>query len=107
MKWLMSLIVFASFTSANAEVGPEHIETMLMQMVKENVISPVEAEKTKIRMKSLSRDQWVAVNKIAARSPASIPTNNRIEELQGIDLDGDQFKTIQKELRKIAPQYHD
>lgn len=111
MKYIFFILLF-SFT-AQAEVNPEHVESMLQQMVRENVISPVEAEKAKIRMKSMSPDQWSAINKqaatvAAARTPASVtPSGNKIEEVHGIDLDGAQFKEIQNEVRKIVPQYRD
>lgn len=81
-------------------------------MVRENVISAEEAEKAKIRMKNMTPDQWSAINKqaakVAARSPASVTSSqNRIEEVNSIDLDGAQFKAIQNEVKKIMPQYRD
>jgi hypothetical protein len=113
MKFIFTLTILFTFTAAHAQVAPEHVESMLQQMVRENVISPVEAEKAKLRMKSMSPDQWSAINKqaatvAAARSPASVtPSNNKIEEVHGIDLDGAQFKEIQNEVRKIVPEYRD
>lgn len=103
------MFLVASF-SVQAEVAPGHVENMLDQMVKENVISATEAEKAKIRLKTMSPDQWKEVNKkaavIAARMPASVqPSANRIEEVRGIDLDWAQFKEIQNEVKKIMPQY--
>jgi hypothetical protein len=111
MKRLLALIFLFSL-SALAEVSPEHVESMLQQMVRENVISEVEAQKVKMRMKSIGPQQWSDINKqassIAARSPASVtPSNNRIEEVNSIDLDGAQFKEIQKEMKKIVPEYRD
>lgn len=101
-----------SMSLAQAEVSHDHVESMLKQMVRENVISAQEAEKAKLRMKSMTPEQWTAINaqaaKVAARSPASVtPSNNKIEEVHGIDLDGAQFKAIQSEVRKIVPQYKD
>lgn len=113
MKLIFTFALFFSFTAAQAEVAPEHVESMLQQMVRENVISAVEAEKAKIRMKSMSPEQWSAINKqattvAAARSPASVTaSNNKIEEVHSIDLDGAQFKEIQNEVRKIVPEYRD
>lgn len=109
MKWILSVFLAASF-SVQAEVAPGHVENMLDQMVKENVISATEAEKAKIRLKTMSPEQWKEVNKkaavLAARMPASVePSANRIEEVRGIDLDGAQFKEIQNEVKKIMPQY--
>lgn len=111
MKWFLSVLLFTSL-SVQAEVSPEHVESMLQQMVRENVISPEEAEKAKIRMKNMTPDQWSAINKqaakVAARSPASVTSSqNRIEEVNSIDLDGAQFKAIQNEVKKIMPQYQD
>lgn len=112
MKMIMALTLFFSVANLKAEVAPEHIENMLQQMVRENVISAQEAEKAKLRMKSMSPEQWTAINKqaatVAARTPASVrPSSNKIEEVHGIDLDGAQFKAIQNEVKKIVPQYRD
>ena len=111
MRLIISLFFFTSFYAA-AEVGPAHVESMLQQMVRENVISAEEAEKAKVRMKNLTPEQWSAMNakaqKVASRTPASVtPSNNKIEEVHNVDLDGAQFKAIQNEVRKIAPQYND
>lgn len=108
---MIPFVLILSITS-HAEVAPAQVDSMLQQMVRENVISPVEAEKAKIRMKSMSPEQWSAINKqaqtIASRSPASaVPSNNKIEEVHGIDLDGAQFKNIVDEVKKIVPQYRD
>lgn len=112
MKWLLSFSLLMSILSVQAEVAPEHVESMLQQMVRENVISAEEAQKAKIRLRSMGPDQWSALNKqastIAARSPASVtPSQNKIEEIHGVDLDGAQFKEIQNEVKKIVPQYKD
>lgn len=110
MKKILSLCLLAFTASLWAEVNPAHVSDMLDQMVRENVISAQEAEKAKYRLKNMSKDQWSAINananKIASRTPASV-SQNKIEEVRGIDLDGAQFKEIQNEVRKIAPQYQD
>lgn len=110
MKWLMTFFLFTSVSALKADVSSEHVESMLKQMVRENVISAEEAQKARIRMRSMSPDQWKAINqqaaRLAARSPASVtPSQNKIEEVHQIDLDGAQFKAIQNEVRKIVPQY--
>lgn len=110
MKWILPVFLLVSMSHVKAEVSPEHVESMLQQMVRENVISALEAEKAKIRMRAMTPAQWKEINinaaKVAARSPASVsPSMNKIEEVQGIDLDGAQFKTIQSEVKKIMPQY--
>lgn len=112
MKWFLALSLVAFVSTVEAEVAPEHVESMLQQMVRENVISATEAEKAKLRMKALTPEQWTALNaqasKVAMRTPASVtPSQNKIEEVQGVDLDGAQFKAIQSEVRKIVPQYND
>lgn len=112
MKCFVAFIFVISFVNSYAEVAPEHVESMLKQMVRENVISAAEAEKVKIRMKSMSPEQWSQINKqaaaVASRSPASVtPSNNKIEEVNGIDLDGEQFKNIQNEVKKIVPEFKD
>ena len=111
MKWTLALTMTLFVSTAVAEVSPERVESMLDQMVKENVISKLEAEKAKIRLKNLSPDQWSSINKeatkVAARMPASAmaSSQNKIEEVHKIDLDGAQFKEIQNEVKKIMPQY--
>lgn len=109
MKFILSFVLVASF-SVKAEVSHEQVESMLEQMVRENVISATEAEKAKMRMKNMSPQQWSDINQkaqvIAQRSPASLqPSSNKIEEVNNIDLDGAQFKEIQNEVKKIMPEY--
>jgi hypothetical protein len=111
MKWLLAMF-FATSMIAQAQVTPQQVESMLDQMVRENVISAQEAEKAKLRMKNMNSQEWNDINKkaesIAQRSPASLkPSNNKIEEVQNIDLDSAQFKEIQNEVKKIMPQYND
>ncbi len=112
MKLIFAICLTLSVFKLRAEVAPEHVESMLQQMVRENVISAAEAEKVKIRMKSMTPDQWSKINRqaasVASRTPASItPSQNKIEEVNGIDLDGEQFKNIQNEVKKIIPEYKD
>jgi membrane peptidoglycan carboxypeptidase len=96
-----------------SEVSPAHVSSMLDQMVEQKVISKAEAEKAKARMMNLSSEQWTAINKqaegIAKRSPASanVQSENKIEEVKGIDLDSAQFKQIQNDIGKIVPEYKD
>lgn len=112
MKWFLSFSLFLTL-SAQAEVSPEHVKSMIDQMVEKGVISKEEADKAKARMLSLSAEQWGQINNqaaaIAARSPASANTEsqNKIEEVHGIDLDSAQFKQIQQDLGKIIPQAKD
>lgn len=110
MKWIFSFVFLFSF-QLKADVSHERVSEMLDQMVKENVISKEEADKARIRMKNISPEQWGQINakasQIAARSPASVlePSNNRIQEVNKIDLDGAQFKQIQEDMKKIVPEY--
>lgn len=111
MKWIVTVLMMSSFC-AFAEVEPSQVESMLSQMVRENVISAEEAARAKFRLKNIKPEEWKAINaqanKVAARSPASVKSsNNKIEEVHNIDLDGEQFKAIQNEMRKIVPQYQD
>jgi hypothetical protein len=112
MKWLLSFTVLFTL-QLRADVSPDNVDTMIDQMVIKNVISRVEAEKAKIRMRSMSKEQWAQINteaaKHAARSPASAKTesSNNIEEVHGIDLNSSQFQMIQKDLGKILPQSND
>jgi len=112
MKWLLSLTVLFSF-QLGADVSPAHVDTMIDQMVSKNVISKEEAEKAKARMRSMSPEQWSQINhqatQAAGRSPAStvVASDNKIEEVKGVDLDSAQFKQIQSDIGKIVPQYKD
>lgn len=113
MKKLFSIILLTSSLYSFADVSPQHVDDMLKQMVAEKVISADEAERAKVRLKGLSPEQWkqikTAGEQAAARSPASaaVASENKIQEVQGMDLDGAQFKQIQNDLRKIVPQAQD
>ncbi len=113
MKWLVCFSLLISL-HLKADVSPDHVDQMIDQMVQKNVISKEEAEKAKIRMRSMSPEQWGQINAqaktIAARSPASVamtPSQNKIEEVNKIDLDSAQFKAIQNDMAKIVPHYKD
>jgi membrane peptidoglycan carboxypeptidase len=112
MKVILGSVFFILSLTIRAEVNPGHVESMLDQMVRENVISKEEAEKAKFRMKSMNKEQWSQINQkakeLANRMPASVePSKNKIEEVHGIDLDGAQFKQIQDDMKKIMPEYRD
>jgi hypothetical protein len=111
MKWFIYFCLLLSF-QVRAEISPEHVDQMIDQMVKKNVISKEEADKAKARIRTMSSDQWSQINNqaktIAARSPASealTPSQNKIEEVNKIDLDSAQFEAIQNDMSKIVPQY--
>jgi len=108
MKLLFGFIVLALSSPILAEVSHGEVESMLNQMVKENVISATEAEKAKLKMKHISPDQWKQINnqahEVAARSPASVPSSNNIQEIHKVDLDGEQFKQIQQDIKRIIPE---
>ncbi len=107
-----SLLVM-NINFATADVSPEHVVDMLSQMVRENVISKEEAEKAKARLGAMNPEQWKKINEQAAsyasRMPASVnaQSSNKIENVHGVDLDGEQFRQIQNDMRKIAPSYND
>lgn len=109
---LVSLCLFFSLSSF-AEVSRNNVSEMIDQMVAKNVISKEEAAKAKAKLGTLNADQWKQINDqakvIASRTPASLnPSSaNRIEEVQGLDLDGAQFKQIQKDIGTIVPKMHD
>lgn len=109
MKFTILSLLFVFSFSALAEVSHSEVESMLNQMVKENVISATEAEKAKIKLKHISPDEWKQINNtaqdVAARSPASVmPSSNNITEVHKIDLDGEQFKQIQEDIKRIVPE---
>ena len=100
MKFIFSTIFVLSLSSAFAEVSKENVETMLDQMVKDEVISAKEAEKARIRMHSMNNKEWktinVDANKVATRSPASVEPAK--------DLHSAQFKQIQDDVKKLIPR---
>ena len=111
MKMFLGLLLATLSTTLFAEVTPEHVESMLQQMVKENVISRAEADKAKIRLRTMNTQQWHEINKQAkkiaassSRAPAS--AGNQIEEVRGLDLDSAQFKQIESDMKKIVPVYN-
>jgi DNA-binding PadR family transcriptional regulator len=108
MKWTLGFLLLVGMAPTFAEVSHGEVESMLNQMVKENVISAAEAEKAKIKMKHISPDQWKQINEtaqgVAARSPASVPSSNNINEVHKVDLDGEQFKQIQQDIKRIIPE---
>ncbi|MGE3611308.1 MAG: hypothetical protein AB7I27_17070 [Bacteriovoracaceae bacterium] len=111
MKFIL-LISLMAVSSSFADVTPDQVNSMLDQMVRENVISKEEADKARIRMKTMNNEQWSAINqqasKAAGRNPASVvPSENKIEEVNNIDLDSAQFKQIQSDMKKIVPDFKD
>jgi hypothetical protein len=108
MKCFYTFIFFISFSSAMAEVGREQVDEMLKQMVKENVISEIEAKKASLKMKSMSDSEWSGLNAKAAsmaasRKPASL--GETIKDTKTQDLDGAQFKQIQDDIHKMMPDH--
>lgn len=111
MRFYLKYLVFLSFAfviTAQADVSTEHVDAMLKQMVKENIISEREAQKARIKMLNMNPAQWSQINRQAMhntnRAPASV-SSEAMPGIQNVDLDGEQFKTIQNDLRKIVPQY--
>lgn len=100
MKWSLFFFVLFSLPSF-AEVSRERVETILDQMVRENIISPAEAEKAKLRMKNMKSDQWSNLTSeattLANRLPASVGTISK-------DLDRAQFQAITNEAKRILPK---
>ena len=113
MKFAIFSLMISFSTLSLAEVSRNNVSEMIDQMVAKDVISKEEAAKAKAKLGALNADQWKQINDqakvIAARTPASLnPSSaNRIEEVQGLDLDGAQFKQIQKDIGKIVPKMHD
>lgn len=104
MKW-NTLIFLSLFTTiAFAEVSQSDVTSMLDKMVRDGTISASEAEKAKIKMKSMNGTQWSALNSTAekvavSRRPASIP------EAKSSDLDKAQFNQIEDDIKKIMPEH--
>lgn len=100
MKFIFTTIFVLSISSAIAEVSKENVETMLNQMVKDEVISGKEAEKARIRLHSMNSKDWKNMNvdasKLASRAPASVRETP--------DLHSAQFKQIQDDVIKLVPR---
>lgn len=75
---------------------------MLIKMVRENIISHGEAEKIRVRLTTMSPEEWSEFTQeaheqmSASRAPAAESQEN---------LDEAQMETIQNDLLKIAPHY--
>lgn len=111
MKWIFAAVLSIFALPLFAQVSPTEVESMINQMVKENVIDAQEAEKAKIKMRSMTARQWEQINQqakeVAYRSPASVePSSNNITEVHKLDLDGEQFKQIQRDIERIVPPSH-
>lgn len=111
MKWFIIFSFVFAMSFAEANVSTEEVDKMLQQMVSENVISAEEAEKSKIKMKSMTPEQWAQLNQKAhtvavARGPASVDSTQSIAEVKYIDVEGGQFKAIQDDIKKIMPDMH-
>ncbi len=106
MKFILfSLLLGCSL--AIAEVSTDQVEAMIHQMVRDNVISKAEAEKAITKMKLMGKDQWSELNQkaatVALRVPASESPMASADAL-ALDLNGAQFKEIEKEVKKIVPE---
>lgn len=99
MKWMLVFtLLLSSYAWSSAQ--DEQLDGQLEQMVRENVISPKEAQKAKLRLMTKKKN-----GTFVSRTPASVTPLNTIEETSPNDLDGAQFKQILDEARKIVPLY--
>lgn len=90
---------FLSVVLSNAyaiSVHNEDITLTLDEMVRNNVISPVEAKKAKIRFKNVHKEFLSVTNRL----PASVHTQ-LIDSNQTSDLSRAQIKQIEKEVHDI------
>lgn len=111
MKWFYTLSLILFVSNASADVSQDEVTGMLDKMVREGTISAQEAEKAKIKMKSMNGNEWSALNsqaeKVAAsRGPASISAAEPIKESKTADLDKAQLHQIEDDIKKIIPEQH-
>lgn len=103
---LSVLLVFSSFSYA--EVERSQVELMLEHMVKNGAISKEEAEKAKIKMRTMNKAEWTDINnqvsKAASRMPASVNSASTIYDLGGEDLEDAQLKQINDDIQKIIQE---
>lgn len=111
MKWLYALSLILFVFHASADVSQDEVVGMLDKMVKEGTISAEEAQKAKIKMKSMNGNEWSALNNqaekaAASRGPASISAAEPIKESRTSDLDKAQLHQIEDDIKKIIPEQH-
>lgn len=106
MKFIL-ILSFFSFSIAQAQVGAEHVDTMIQQMIEKNLLKPSEAEAAKAQLKAITPEQWKQINGYAQdlmkKAPASQKgkSQNNIEEIHGLDLDSPEFKKMQQDIGGI------
>lgn len=104
MKFLLPFILLSLASSALAEVTNQKVDRMLKKMVKEEVISALEAEKAKARLHTMKPTHWKDLNldskKVASRSPAS-------DESRVPDLYKAQYSLIEDDISKFIPESRD
>ncbi len=98
MKYFFILLAF-TITSAFADADKSQVEATLDQMVREKVISAAEAEKAKLKMKSMDQQQWSSMNTKAATAASRMPASVR----PGDDLDGAQLMQIKNDMERMIP----
>jgi hypothetical protein len=91
---LSCLLLLATHVQANE--GNYHLDEMLRKMVQENIIGAEEAHKTMIKSGLQQKRPGPAA---ISRGPASISG-----EPQVLDLNKEQMKLIQHEMRAFAPK---
>lgn len=99
MRILLLAFVLLS-TTAFAEVSRDEAGMMIDQMVKSNMISEEEGQKAKVRLMSMSGQDWSALNQDAAEKANRMPASAPVETS---DLNSEQFLAIQNDLKAIAP----
>ncbi len=85
-----------SFTAA-AQVKQEEVDRMLIKMVRENIISHGEADKIRVRLTTMSPEEWSEFTREAHEQMSHSESSENLDEAQ--------METIQNDLQKIAPHY--
>lgn len=109
MKWLYALSLVFFMSQAQAVISQSEVYSMLDQMVKKGTISAGEAEKARMKMKTMNSTEWSALNNlaekvVASRGPASVGALGPIKESKTGDLDKAQLHQIQDDMKKIIPE---
>lgn len=105
MKWFIIAFFFSS--PLFAQVTQEHVDDMINQMVQKQIITEAQAKEAKAKLQNINQEQWKQINAstktLSKRLPASKQADslNRVEEVQEMDLNGEEFKKVQAEIEKI------
>ena len=94
---LFFILLFFSWVCCAEELSSFEIEESLDKMVRENIISAIEAERIMIQARA---------KKPIQRSPASAsPSSSSIQDFSSKDIESSQLNVIKNEFQKKIPEW--